>query len=283
MISSAAIWRQREQVLQTLYIPPSLQAAAPHNLFGDEITDDLTNAIQRYDLPDLAGTFEMFCRGAASRFFNLPSARQAIETAIRAEFDAINEWLVNETTARFAFDYFGEAAEPYVGYGVLKANPTALIFTRILRVVLQRTPGNAYVLWTAFPLLSPRSDCWLDKYDYASHAPTTRLDRVFYDFLNNYLSVTSDCVLVDSVVQGATDFWRYETTARLRELHRTVGSLRPNSVDGADSAHLKYELSVRCLDETLPPRYLETPSAFIVVLQHALGSVVGVSPPEFAG
>lgn len=280
MSSSAALWQQREQVLQTLYIPPSLQNAVPHGVIGGEMIDELRRAIQQYDVPQLGDTLELFCRGAAPRFFNLPSARYAIETAIRAELDAINQWLLNETTARFAFDYFGASTDPYVGYGVLKSNPTTLQFTHILRVVLQRATGNSYVLWTAFPLLSPRSDCWLDIYDYKSHAPKTRLGRIFYDFLNNYLSVTSDCVLVDSVVQGTTDFWRYESQSRLRELHATVQTLKAKSLDSADNGHLKYELSVRCLDETLPPRYLETPSAFVNVLQHSLSAVVGISPPS---
>jgi len=282
MISTAAQWGQRDQVLQTLYIPPSLQTVAPHELLGEEVSDDLRGVIQQYDVPQLGGMLEVFCRGAATRFFNLPSARRAIESALRAELDAVNEWLVNETTARFAFDYFGEEADPYVGYGVLKTDPTTLLFTRILRVVLQRASANAYVLWTAFPLLSPRSECWLESYNYKSHAPATRLARVFYDFLNNYLSVTSDCVLVDSVVQGATDFWRFEGPARLRELHQTVAALKPKALDSADSGHLQYELSVRCLDETLPPLYLEKPRLFVAALQHALGCVVGVPPPDAA-
>lgn len=282
MISSAAQWGQRDQVLQTLYIPPSLQTLAPHVLMGEEISDALRAAIQQYDLPRLSDSMELFCRGAATRFFNLPSARRGIETALRGELDAVKQWLANETTVRFAFDYFGEDSDPYVGYGVLKANPTSLLFTRILRVVLQRDASNTYVVWTAYPLLSSRNDCWLDVYDYKSHAPRTRLKPVFYDFLNSYLSVTSDCVLVDSVVLGTTDFWRYEPQARLRELHQTVAALKAKSLDSADSGHLQYELSVRCLDETLPPLYLEKPSVFVGALQHALGAVVGVPPPDAA-
>jgi len=280
MISISAQWGQRDQVVQTLYIPPSLQILAPHVLIGDELPEGLLAVIQEHDLARLNNSMELFCRGAATRFFNLPSARRAIETALRSELDAVNSWLTNERTIRFAFDYFGTQADPCIGYGILKRDPSAVLFTRILRIVLQRDASNTYVLWTAFPLLSPRNACWPESYDYKSHAPSSRLARIFYDFLNNYLSVNSDCVLVDAVVQGTTDFWHYEAPQTLIDLHQTVRSLNAKSLNSADSSHLQYELSVRCLDETLPPLYLEKPNLFVEALQNCLTAVINVPRPD---
>lgn len=196
MDSTKALWAQRDQVIQTLYVPPALQTAFPNHLIGESVPEDLSEAIVRWDLPRLSNTLELFGRGAATRFFNLPSARRAIEHALRAESETIGEWLTNEDDVRFSLDYFGDNEDWIVGYGILDANQSQLHFTRTLRVVLQRVAGTSYVLWSAFPLLSPRSSCWLESYDFQAHPPATRLSPLFYYFLSNYLTVTSDCVFI---------------------------------------------------------------------------------------
>lgn len=279
MISTKRLWAQRDQVLQTLYIPPALQTALPQYLFGSEMPPDLSEYIVAHDLPYLASMFEPFGRTAAPRFFNLPSARRAIEQALRSETEMISQWLKGETSVRLSFDYFGEQEDWIVGYGVAQAATSDVRTTRTLRLVLQRADDNSYVLWTAFPLLSPRSECWLDVYDFHSHRPRTQLPPVFYYFLSSYLSVTSDCVFVNSVLQGVTDFWLYESSPLLQQLHHCVQQLTWSPLSQEDSRHLQYELNSRCLDETLPSNYLTDIPLMMRDLEAALRNVVNAEPP----
>jgi hypothetical protein len=244
------------------------------------VPEELGEVIVRWDLPRLSKTLGLFSRGAATRFFNLPSARRAIEHALRAESETISEWLTNEDSVRFSLDYFGGDEDWFVGYGVLHASPSQLRFTRTLRIILQRAKANSYVLWTAYPLLSPRSSCWLDSYDYLAHPPMTRLPPLFYYFLSNYLSVTSDCVAVSAVVQGTTDFWQFESATALDELNDAVQALPVRSLSAEDVRHLRYELNSRCLDETLPHDYVDDVDTFVSDLQCALKNVVGVQVPR---
>jgi hypothetical protein len=135
---------------------------------------------------------------------------------------------------------------------------------------LQRAPGDTYVLWSAFPLLSPRRACWVDDYDYTAHRPATRLPDVFYHFLNCYLSVTSIYLGVDAVIQGATDFVQLEPADAVDALITVVQSLQAHNLPAADRVHLTYELSIRCLDETLPDHYVARPEVFVEALQRSL-------------
>jgi hypothetical protein len=281
MASTTALWGQRDHVLQTLYIPPMLQSIAPDLLFGVAPGDDLIDAIRRYEFPWLTKSLEFFNRGAATRFFNLPSAKQAIETALRSEWEAVNSWLTSETSMRFAFDFFGAESDPLVGFGIIRPDISVLRFTRTVRLVLQRSGQTSYVVWTAYPLLSPRCSSWIESYDYKAHPPKTKLNPVFYDFLNAYLSVTSDCLMVNSVTQGVVDFWRYEDPSRVQGLHVTLKQLNPQSLDVADVQHFRYELMMRCLDETVPPHHVEKPSAFVASLQHGLAGVVDQPVPDY--
>ena len=267
--STDDLWFAREQLLQSLYISPCVHAAVPGLVLGDEeLPDSLTAFIQEQDLPRLSRLLDPFFRGAATRFFNLPSARRAIELALMAEADAIGEWLADETSNRFAFDSFGGPTDPIVGYGIRKQAPTSLEWTKTLRLVLQRTSDANYVLWSAYPLLAS-ADCWIDKYDYAANAPATPIAPVFYYFLNAYLSVTSHFLGVDAVIQGASDYFQFESRALFGELLEAIAGLRSDRLAPEDEHHLRYEISTRCLDETLPDFYVATPAVFVAALQRS--------------
>jgi len=270
--ATSILWHYRDSVLQSLYISPCIQRAMPNHLFGPEIiSEELQDFIRQHDFPRLIRTFSFFWRGAATRFFNLPSARRIIQEALKHNLDDINLWLKDEPHMRFAFDYFGEPSDPVAGYGILEQDQKTLRFTKIVRIVLQRQPENKYVLWTAFPLLSPKHPCWLDAYDYDSHAPETELADVFEYFLNTYLTVTSNFLDIDAALQGAGDFTQFEPKETQGELRDTIRSLNPHRLSAQDERHLKYELAIRCLDETLPANYIETPAVLIAALQTHLG------------
>ncbi len=267
-------WPQRDQFLQSLYIPACIQRTLPEELIGDTaIPPELEEFIKEHDCPRLVAMLEPFLRSAATRFFNLPSARSVIERALRAEYCAIAEWLREERVTRFAFDFFGGEDDPLAGYGIVEESPSQLIYTKTVRLVLQRMPSDTYVLWTAYPLLAPRQHCWIDAYDSTAYPPATSLSPQFYYFLNCYLSVTSIYLGADAVIQGTTDFWMYESKEAFQELHESVNALRPNDLLPDDASHLTYELGIRCLNETLPHYYIKRPEVFVEAFQHSLDSM----------
>ncbi len=264
-------WPERDHYLQSLYISPCIQRTLPNETLGGEpVPAAVEEFIKEHDFPRLAGMFQPFLRSAATRFFNLRSARAIIERALRAEYSAIVEWLREERTVRFAFDYFGGDGDPIAGYGILQGEPTQLRYTKTVRLVLQRMPSDTYVLWTAYPLLAPRQPCWIDAYDFAAHPPATSLSPLVYYFFNCYLSVTSLYLGADAILQGTTDFWTYEQRDSFNELRRSVDALRPAELRPEDQGHLTYELTIRCLDETLPDFYVTRPAVFVEALQHSL-------------
>ena len=177
MISADSRWHERDHHLQTLYVPPVLQQLLPQFLIGDEeLPENVVEVIREHDLPRLKVALSAYYRGAATRFFNLPSARRCLERSLATEREAIAEWIANETSARYSFDYFGEAGDSLAGYGIVADNDTKLLWTKSIRHVMQRGDDGKPILWTAYPLLSPRHACWMDHYDYASHQPATRAD-----------------------------------------------------------------------------------------------------------
>jgi hypothetical protein len=260
-------WPDRDHYVQSLYISPCIQDEMPNTVVGDEaISAEVEEYIREQDRPHLEVMLGAFLRGASTRFFNLPTARLAIEKALRAEYYSIETWLRDARSARYAFDYFGGDDDLIVGYGILESAPATIRYTKNIRLVLQRMPNDTYVLWTAYPLLAPREPCWVDVYDFASHAPTTSLSQVLYYFLNCYLSVTPIYVGMDAVIHGTTDFWLYESKDEFEELQQTIKKLRYNNMHADDQSHLTYELSIRCLDETLPEHYISRPAVLVEAL-----------------
>src|SRR3989304_1843101 len=278
-------WPERDHYLQSLYISPCLQRMLPNEDFSREpfpVPAAVEEFIKEHAFPRLAPTFQSFLRSAATRFFNLRSARSAIERALRTEYAAIAEWLRGEQTVRFAFDYFGGDDDPIAGYGILRDEPTKRRDTKTVPLVLQRMPSDTYVLWTAYPLLAPRERCWLDVYDFTAHRPATNLSPWVYYFFNCYLSVTSIYLGADAVLQGATDLWTYELRESFEQVRQSVAAMRPDDLNPADQSHLAYELSIRCLDETLPHFYVSRPAAFVEALQHSFDCLANLydRPPD---
>lgn len=277
MISADSRWHERDHHLQTLYVPPVLQQLLPQFLIGDEaLPENVIEVIREHDLPRLKVTLSAYYRRAASRFFNLPSARRCLERSLETERAAIAEWIAEETSARYSFDYFGEAGDPLAGYGVAAEDETKLLWTKSIRHVMQRGSDGKPILWTAYPLLSPRHACWMDHYNYASHQPATRLTPLFYYFLSNYLSVAGEYLFVDAALQGSTDFYLNESPADFDALRQTVGRFNHRDMNSRDIAHLRYELRSRCLDESLSPQYLETPEVLIQALQQSLDNLARI-------
>lgn len=274
MISTDQRWHDRDHVLQTLHIPPCVQLVLPDDVISEqELPEHFVQYISEKDLDRLATLARITFRTAATRFFNLPSARDCLERGLRSEREAIASWLATEKTARHSFDFFGGPHEPLAGYGILVKEPKKLRTTKTVRFIVQRGEDSKYLLWSAYPLLSPRAACWIDDYQYASHPPATPLAPVFYYFLSNYLSVTSDCLYVDAALQGTTDFYLYEPRASFEELCNVVHKLNPQNLARRDAEHLCYELRSRCLDETLPDHYLDQPHVLVEALQQSLDTL----------
>lgn len=274
IISTDQRWHDRDHVLQTLYIPPCVQTVLPEHVVAEqELPEHFVRHITAHDVERLAILAKVNSRGAATRFFNLPSARDCLERGLRGERDAIHTWLRDEPAARHSFDYFGGPDDPLAGYGILAGDAGQLRTTKTVRFVLQRGEDGQYLLWTAYPLLSPRSPCWIDEYNYASHPPATPLAPVFYYFLSSYLSVTSDCLYVDAALQGTTDFYLYEPRERFAELRQVLQKLDPQAIAPRDAEHLRYELRSRCLDENLPDHYVDQPHVLVEALQQSLNNL----------
>jgi hypothetical protein len=163
------VWESRNVVLQSIYVSPAThQVLQEEVIHGQSIHPDLQQFIEQHDMPWLVRHCTSYYRGAGTRYFNLSSTRHWIHIAIEEVLDDVRSWLETETTGRFTFDHFGEEKDSLVGFGIMKNEPAKLRSTKTLRVVLQRMPEKTYVLWTAYPLLSPRSQCWADEYNYES-------------------------------------------------------------------------------------------------------------------
>lgn len=270
MISTDVRWQERDHVLQSLYIAPALQQVLPDLDLSGALSEESAATLAEFDRERLASLLGPYWRVAGTRFFNLSSARGCMERGLRSELPAIQAWLKDERSARYTFDYFGGAGDPLAGYGIWKGSEQKLRFTKTVRFVLQRGPDGGYLLWIAYPLLSPRSACWIDQYQFESHPPATPLDPIFYYFASNYLSVTSDSLYVDAALQGTTDFYLYESQDTFDQLRKTLDQLNPRSLGARNASHLKYELETRCLDETLPEHYVQQPEVLVEALQQSL-------------
>lgn len=268
-----AAWIQRNQYLQSLYISPMLQAMLPNELIRERKFSTEAMQLMTSELPRLNGLNEVFWRGAGTCFFNLKSARMLIEAALEVEREGIALWLAEETTARYLFDAFADPHDPYYGFGVHWRRPTQVQFAETLRLVLQRMPQDTFVLWSAYPVLAPGNARWSERYDYPGHAPRRIWPPVFYYFLNCYLSVTSSVAGVDAIIQGFADVCRRESRALLEDLAASFVGLDPQQLAAADKQHLTYELTARCLDETLPSHYVTDPTVFLEALLYSLRDV----------